>query len=104
MTSDKRQWRFFTTVTVSDHHIRDHWCWERLDSTREVVAQGAGFTTLPAALRDAKRNGFAGDTEAWERLIVPRRCEDWGPDDTHELQRWLIQRLPELDDVEEKRT
>ena len=101
MQTDKRQWRFYTRLVTGDGHVSEHWCWDRLDAARQIVGTGAGFTTLPAALRDARNHGFTGDPKAWDQVIVPRRIDDWGADDAHDLQRWLIQRLPELDEVEQ---
>ena len=77
MNTDRRQWRFFTQVHQEAGMAGDRWYWERYDGDERIACE-AGFCTLPAALADARRNGFDGDA-SWGHAPFPllRRFEDW---------------------------
>jgi hypothetical protein len=76
MTSKRTDWRFFTKLEVADCVVTQRWCWEEFMAGREVVASGSGFTTLPAAMRDARRHGFdEGEHRVDGRPL--RRVDDW---------------------------
>ncbi|MDB5901524.1 MAG: hypothetical protein JWM26_402 [Betaproteobacteria bacterium] len=77
MTMEMRRWRFFTRLDVCDCAVKQIWCWEELDSGHRVVSSAAGFTTLPAAMRDARRNGFDGNEDPVDGEPRYRRLDDW---------------------------
>lgn len=79
MASDQRQWRFFTRLNASDHVVTQDWCWEALNEDDGATSSGAGFTTLPSAMRDARLHGFTGDARSVEGRLSFRRSEDWAP-------------------------
>jgi hypothetical protein len=77
MTMETRQWRFFTRLEVSDCAVRQIWCWEALDAQHQVVSSAAGFTTLPTAMRNARRHGFDGNENPADGEPRHRRFDDW---------------------------
>jgi hypothetical protein len=76
MALNRRNWRFFAEMTVGVGVISQHWCWERLDLQRNVVESGCGFSTVTAAVRDARRQGFSGEVEIGDPALLLRRSED----------------------------
>jgi hypothetical protein len=77
MASQRTDWRFFTKLEVSDCVVTQTWCWEEFMAGHEVVASGSGFTTLPAAMRDARRHGFDGSGDSVHGRPQLRRADDW---------------------------
>jgi hypothetical protein len=77
MTTETRQWRFFTRLEVCECSVKQSWCWEAVDSAQRITASAAGFTTLPAAMRDARRHGFDGNADPADGGPRYRRLDDW---------------------------
>jgi hypothetical protein len=77
MASQRTDWRFFTRLKVDDCVVTQSWCWEEFTAGHEVVASGSGFTTLPAAMRDARRHGFDGCGNSVDGRAQLRRVDDW---------------------------
>jgi hypothetical protein len=91
MTMETKRWRFFTRLEMCDCAVKQTWCWEELDSGHGIVNSAAGFTTLPAAMRDARRNGFDGNEDALDGEPRDRRLDDWatGEDVIDQPFGWL---------------
>ena len=63
---EKDEWRFFAKLIYSDGAVADVWCWARLDFHERIVKVASGFTTMIAAMHDARSHGFQGPVELRE--------------------------------------
>jgi hypothetical protein len=57
------EWRFFARLTHTHGGVADLWCWARLDFHERVVKVASGFTTIIAAMHDARSHGYDGPVE-----------------------------------------
>jgi len=66
-------WRFFIKQSNGDGYVRTSWFWSALQADGSMTVSPTGFFTLEACEADARREGYAPDTDETEHQYLPTR-------------------------------